>query len=133
MFGSDKYIGKGGTYALCARVVNPFHIDCKGNSWARIYVAPDNCTDYDSIFEKWNEAGLNKHGEHKGTWISLDNESIAYFAKESGYDGVVFHNIKEGGLENIRMDTTYIVFSTKQLKSPFENNGEFGDVENLFK
>ena len=31
------------------------------------------------------------------------------------------------------MDTTYIVYSTKQLKSPFENNGDFGDVENIFK
>lgn len=27
----------------------------------------------------------------------------------------------------------YIVFSTKQLKSPYENNGNFGDVDNLFK
>ena len=69
----------------------------------------------------------------KGSYFGLDNESIAYLAKLCGYDGVVFKNIREGAYGNVRMDTTYIVFSTKQLKSPYENNGNFGDVDNLFK
>lgn len=133
MFDDDDYIGKGGTYALCARVINPLYIDCKGNPWDKIYVTPQNCNAYDGLFERYCEEGLNKYGYKKGSWFTLDNETIAYFAKELGYDGVIFKNIREGAYGDVRMDATYIVFSTKQLKSPFENNGDFGDVENLFK
>ena len=133
MFTKDNYIGNGGVYPLCARVLNPLTINCHGNSWASIYVRPDSCDAYDALFDKYCELGGNKENIQKGSWFKLDNESIAYLAKQLGYDGVIFKNIREGGNENIRMDTTYIVFSTKQLKCPFENNGEFGDVENLFK
>lgn len=133
MFDKDEYMGKGGTYALCAKIVNPLHIDCKGNSWDRISVTPQNCNGYSELFKKYCEHGYNTSGWHEGSWISMDNESIAILAKQCGYDGVVFHNIREGGLGNIRMNETYIVFSTSQLKSPFENNGDFGDVEHMFR
>lgn len=133
MFTKDNYEGIGGTYSLCARVLNPFTINCHGNSWASIYVRPDGCDAYDALFDKYCELGLNKNGYGKGSWFALDNESIAYLAKQLGYDGVIFKNIREGGSENVRMNTTYIVFSTKQLKCPFENSGEFGDTENLFR
>ena len=132
MFANDGYVGKGGTYALCARVLNPLHVDCQGATWDNIYIKPE-CEAYDGLFEKYCENGMNKNHYSKGSWFSLDNETIAYFAKELGYDGVIFHNIREGALGEAFMRTTFIVFSTKQLKSPFENNGEFGDVENLFK
>jgi hypothetical protein len=131
MFHDDRYLGKGGTYALCARVLKPLYVNCHGNSWDRIYVRKDCCSDYDGIYDKYSE-----HYEarlFRGSDIPLDNETIALFAKELGYDGVVFKNIREGAYGNIMMKETYIVFSTKQLKSPFENNGEFGDIENLFK
>ena len=130
---NDGYIGKGGTYALCAKVLNPLVIDCNWNPWYSIYITPNNCEAYGALFDKYCEMGENKYGYHKGSWISLDNESIAYLAKQLGYDGVVFKNIKEGSNGNIRMNATYIVYSTKQLKSPFENNGDFGDVEHIFK
>ena len=133
MFKKDAYEGKGGVYPLCAKVVNPFYIDCNGNSWDRIYIHPENCTDYEGMFMKYNELGWNKRGEKKGSWFSLDNEAIAILAYERGYDGVIFKNIREGAYGNVRMDATYIVFSTKQLKSPFENNGQFGDVENIYR
>ena len=133
MFKKDDVIGKGGTYALCARVLNPFIIDCHWQPWYSISIRPDNCNDYDGLFKKFCEYGLNKSNYGKGSWFNLDNETIASFAKELGYDGVIFNNIREGADGEIRMKTTYIVYSTKQLKSPFENNGDFGDVENLFK
>lgn len=133
MFSKDNYFGNGGTYPLCARVLNPLTIDCHGNIWSQIYVRPDNCDAYEALFDKYCEFGGNKNGLKKGSWFELDNESIAYLAKKLGYDGVIFHNIREGADGEYRMKTTYIVYSTKQLKSPFENNGEFGDIENLFK
>ena len=133
MFKKDDFIGKGGTYALCARVLNPLIIDCHWQPWYSISIRPDNCNDYDGLFKKFCEYGLNKRNYGKGSWFNLDNETIAFFAKELGYDGVIFNNIREGADGEIGMETTYIVYSTKQLKSPFENNGDFGDVENLFK
>lgn len=133
MFEKDSYMGKGGVYPLCARVVNPFHVNCQGNAWDKIYLLHDNCTDYDGICHKFREFGWDKYnGSHYGLG-ALDNEAIAILAQELGYDGVIFHNIREGAYGNQRMDTTYIVFSTKQLKSPFENNGDFGNVENIYK
>ena len=133
MFENDNYMGKGGTYPLCARVLNPLYVDCKGNPWDRIYVTPYGCNGYNELFDKYCELGLNKTDLKKGSDFGLDNESIAYLAKLCGYDGVVFKNIREGAYGNVKMDTTYIVFSTKQLKSPYENNGNFGDVDNMFK
>lgn len=135
MFKNDRYSGKGGTYPLCARVLNPLYVDCEGNPWNRIYVTPQGCNGYNKLFDKYHELGWdkNKIGQiSKGSWLIMDNESIAYLAKLCGYDGVVFKNIREGAYGNVRMDTTYIVFSTKQLKSPYENNGNFGNVENIF-
>lgn len=132
MFKRDNYVGRGGTYPLCARVLNPLHIDCHWDTWDNIYLRPD-CEAYNEIYDKYCENGLNRSRLGRGSWIGLDNETIAYFAKELGYDGVVFHNISEGSYGEAKMDATYIVFSTKQLKSPFENNGDFGDVENMFK
>lgn len=133
MFDEDEYAGNGGTYALCARIVNPLYVNCQGRAWDSICISPQTCEAYNSIFDKYSELGWNKSGYNKGTWIRLDNESIAYIAQQLGYDGVVFKNIKEGSYGNVHMDETYIVFSTKQLKSPFENNGDFGDVEHIFK
>lgn len=133
MFKKDNYAGRGGIYPLCARVVNPLHINCNGNTWDQIYIRPDNCEAYSKMFDLWENEGLNKRHMCKNSWFALDNESIAYFAEKLGYDGVVFHNIREGAYGEAPMKETYIVFSTKQLKSPFENNGEFGDVENMFK
>lgn len=133
MFSKGNYLGNGGTYPLCARVLNPLTINCHGNIWSQIYVRPDSCDAYEALFDKYCELGGNKNDLQKGSWFELDNESIAYLAKELGYDGVIFHNIREGADGEYRMNTTYIVYSTKQLKSPFENNGEFGDIENLFK
>lgn len=123
---SDFY--KSGTYALCARVINPLVINCNWNTWDRIFIRKDSCNAYDELFNAYC-----KHKTNNNSNFVLDNESIAYLAKELGYDGVIFHNIREGGDGEYRMNTTYIVYSTKQLKSPFENNGEFGDIENLFK
>ena len=133
MFEKDGYAGRGGTYPLCARVLNPLHIDCKGRPWDNISITPQNCDAYNDLFNKYCEHGLNCNRYERGSWFSLDNESIACLAQELGYDGVVFHNIREGAYGEARMKETYIVFSTKQLKSPFENNGDFGDVENMFK
>lgn len=130
MFEKDRYEGVGGTYPLCARVLNPLHIDCHWNTWDRIYIYKD-CPEYDRIFDKYcKETGRNIE---RGSSFGLDNESIAYIAQQLGYDGVVFHNIREGAYGEARMKETYIVFSTKQLKTPFENSGEFGDIENMFK
>lgn len=133
MFKKDNYVGRGGTYALCARVLNPLHIDCHGNTWDKIYIYKDT-PEYDRLFDKYCEANPKASRTlNRGSSFGLDNESIAYFAKKLGYDGVIFHNIREGAYGEAPMKETYIVFSTKQLKSPFENSGEFGDIENLFK
>lgn len=130
MFEKDRYEGKGGTYPLCARVLNPLHVDCHWNTWDCIYIYKD-FPEYDEFLDKYCEETGKRIT--RGSSFGLDNESIAYIAKQLGYDGVVFHNIREGAYGEARMRETYIVFSTKQLKSPFENNGNFGDIENMFK
>ena len=134
MFKKDEYMGNGGTYALCARVIKPLYIECKYHSWDNIYIGRDNCNGaYDELFDMYEQLGWNERHLGKGSDFALDNESIAIIAQKLGYDGVVFEHIKEGAYGTVRMDKTYIVFSTKQLKSPFENNGQFGDVENIWK
>ena len=60
-----------------------------------------------------------------------NTESLAMYAKERGYDGVIVKNVYETDYEN-KKGTDYIVFNPNQIKSATDNNGSFSKGSDNF-
>ena len=61
----------------------------------------------------------------------MNTESIAVYAKENGYDGVIIKNVLETDYEN-KLCTDYIVFNANQIKS-VDNNGNWSNSDNIYE
>ena len=62
-----------------------------------------------------------------------NTESLAMYAKERGYDGVIVKNVYETDYEN-KKGTDYIVFNPNQIKSATDNNGNFSkESDNIYE
>lgn len=69
--------------------------------------------------------------KYKGEYHST--ESLAMYAKENGYDGVIVENVYETSYEN-KKGTDYIVFNPNQIKSATDNNGNFSkESDNMYE
>lgn len=61
----------------------------------------------------------------------MNTESIAVYAKENGYDGVIIQNVLETDYEN-KLCTDYIIFDANQVKS-VDNNGSWSSSDNIYE
>ena len=61
----------------------------------------------------------------------MNTESIAVYAKENGYDGVIIKDVLETDYEN-KLCTDYIVFNANQIKS-VDNNGNWSSSDNIYE
>lgn len=62
----------------------------------------------------------------------MNTESIAIYAQENGYDGVIIKNVLETDYEN-KLCTDYIVFNANQIKS-VDNNGIWSEnSDNIYE
>ena len=69
--------------------------------------------------------------KYKGEYYNT--ESLAMYAKERGYDGVIVKNVYETDYEN-KKGTDYIVFNPNQIKSATDNNGNFSrESDNMYE
>ena len=60
-------------------------------------------------------------------------ETIAQWAQDNGFDGAIIKNVYETDYENQLCDD-YIVFSSTQIKSAYDNNGNFSpNSENIYE
>lgn len=94
---------KGGVYKCYLNIRNPYTADFQGMHWS----------------DKVNGMDINE---------------LAQYAKDHGYDGLIAHNvIDEGGQGDVNWDenvpkkpaTTYVVFTSEQIKSATDNIGTF--------
>ena len=68
---------------------------------------------------------------YKGEYYNT--ESLAMYAKENGYDGVIVNNVYETAYED-KKGTDYIVFTPNQIKSATDNNGNFSkESDNMYE
>ena len=68
---------------------------------------------------------------YKGEYYNT--ESLAMYAKENGYDGVIVNNVYETAYED-KKGTDYIVFTPNQIKSATDNNGNFSkESDNIYE
>jgi GNAT superfamily N-acetyltransferase len=101
----------------------PLEVWCEGSDWDRLSanLAVGEDPDYpdDELFR-----ALEVPADEWDDFASSDD--IARLARKHGYDGVIFHHMKDtGGDVYNPQNTTYVAFKPTQIKSAIGNNGEF--------
>lgn len=125
-----------GNYSLFAKISNPLIIDANKSNWNEIDVKPVLNTPFgDAIKSEYGEDYFDYGTQH------LSTRDVSNYAKQSGYDGVIFKNLKDNGgrNSNVSLDTVsdvYIAFNPNNVKSAdaitYDNNGEVIQLSERF-
>lgn len=125
-----------GNYSLFAKISNPLIIDANKSNWNEIDVKPVLNTPFgDAIKSEYGEDYFDYGTKH------LSTRDVSNYAKQSGYDGVIFKNLKDNGgrNSNVSLDTVsdvYIAFNPNNVKSAdaitYDNNGEVIQLSERF-
>lgn len=109
-----------GNYSLYAKLNNPYVVECDGSYY-------NDITYYEDLPDKLKKFYPN------GLWRTGTTRDVAEYAKQAGYDGVIFKNLKDNGgrNRNVSLDTVsdvYIAFNPNNVKSAdaitYDNNGK---------
>lgn len=123
-----EYVGKG-NYSLYAKLNNPYVVECDGSYY-------NDITYYEDLpdeLKKFYPGGL---------WRIGTTREAAEYAKDNGYDSVIFKNIKDNGgrNSNVPRDTianVYVVFNPNNVKSAdpitYDDNGNVIPLSERFK
>lgn len=117
-----------GNYSLFAKIENPLIIDASKSNWNEIDVKSVLNTPFgDAIKSEYGEDYFNYGTQH------LSTREVSKYAKQAGYDGVIFKNLKDnsGRNSNVSLDTAsdvYIALNPNNVKSAdaitYDNDGE---------
>ena len=101
-------------YSTYLLMKNPYVVEGKGAAWTQIQ---DEMISKARRFGYWNWDGRYKYQ------TTFDTSQIAVWAKDNGYDGVIFKDIIDGDAskEEFRGDV-YAVFDSNQIKSTTNEN-----------
>ncbi len=121
------YVGKG-NYSLYAKMNNPLVINANKSNWNEIDVKSVINTPFgDAIKADYGEDYFDYGTQH------LSTREVSNYAKQAGYDSVIFKNLNDKGGKNseIPRDTianVYVVFNPNNVKSAdaitYDNNGK---------
>lgn len=107
---------KMGIYSVYINMRNPYIVDCDGKNW-------NDITYYEVMpkeLKRFYKNGLWRHGTTR--------EAAAY-AKNEGFDGVIFENVTDNGGNNSNVENkpvnVYVAFDSNQIKSATDNIGTF--------
>lgn len=117
-----------GNYSLYAKMNNPLVINANKSNWNEIDVKSVLNTPFgDAIKADYGEDYFDYGTQH------LSTREVSKYAKQAGYDGVIFQNLKDNGgnNNNVSLDTVsdvYIAFNPNNIKSAdaitYDNDGE---------
>lgn len=121
------YVGKG-NYSLYAKMNNPLVINANKSNWNEIDVKSVINTPFgDAIKADYGEDYFDYGTQH------LSTREVSNYAKQAGYDSVIFKNLNDKGGKNSKIprDTianVYVVFNPNNVKSAdaitYDNNGK---------
>ena len=123
-----EYVGEG-NYSLYAKLDNPYVVECDGAYYNYIKYYED----LPDELKKFYPGGL---------WRIGTTREAAEYAKDNGYDSVIFKNIKDNGGRNgnVPRDTianVYVVFNPNNVKSAdpitYDDNGNVIPLSERFK
>lgn len=125
-----------GNYSLFAKIENPLIIDAGKSNWNEIDVKSVINTPFgDAIKADYGEDYFDYGTQH------LSTREVSKYAKQAGYDGVIFQNLKDNGgnNNNVSLDTVsdvYITFNPKNVKSAdpvtYNDNGDVLSLSERF-
>lgn len=117
-----------GNYSLYAKMNNPLVINANKSNWNEIDVKSVLNTPFgDAIKADYGEDYFDYGTQH------LSTREVSKYAKQAGYDGVIFQNLKDNGgnNNNVSLDTVsdvYIAFNPYNVKSAdaitYDNDGK---------
>ena len=123
-----EYVGKG-NYSLYAKLNNPYVVECDGSYY-------NDITYYEDLpdeLKKFYPGGL---------WRTGTTRDVAEYAKDNGYDSVIFKNLKDNGGRNSNVPrgtiaNVYVVFNPNNVKSAdpitYDDNGNVIPLSERFK
>lgn len=95
-------------YSLYLNIERPLTINGEGRAWNDLPLG-----EHESDFNKWLK------GKKGNTDQVVNTRAVAEYAKDKGYDGVIYKDIMDNGGVNIGSDspsTIYAVFNSNQVK-----------------
>jgi len=126
-------------YKVYLNLTNPFVVDAKGNYWDEIEWEPEEIKDmgkYRNIINAYDKKIENEEKTTKAEdaeyYNAIDRyremedflnsygsttRGIARYAKERGYDGVIFENLIDNAEGGYNTSTVAIAFNANQIKS----------------
>ena len=99
-------------YKVYLNLTNPLVVDAKGSEWSEVKIPKEHLA-------KFNET-VYQNPDPYGYLDTAVTRDFAQYAKEQGYDGVIFKNIRDnGGFSNGSegASTVAIAFDSNQIKS----------------
>lgn len=125
-----------GNYSLFAKIENPLIIDANKSNWNEIDVKSVINTPFgDAIKADYGEDYFDYGTQN------LSTREVSNYAKQAGYDGVIFKNLKDNGgrNSNVSLDTAsdvYIAFNPNNVKSAdpvtYNDNGDVLSLSERF-
>lgn len=110
-------------YKVYLNLKNPLVVDAKGSEWSEVKIPKEHLA-------KFNET-IYQNPDPYGYLDTAVTRDFAQYAKEQGYDGVIFNNIRDnGGFSNGSegASTVAIAFESNQIKS-VANSKPTGDPD----
>lgn len=125
-----------GNYSLFAKIGNPLIIDASKSNWNEIDVKSVINTPFgDAIKADYGEDYFDYGTQY------LSTREVSNYAKQAGYDGVIFKSLKDNGgrNRNVSLDTVsdvYIAFNPNNVKSAdpvtYNDNGDVLSLSERF-
>ena len=114
-----------GNYAVYLKMEKPLTIDCQFHNWDDIPISAE-----ESYRGKFYGLALNNEYT-TGLYVYTTTDNVVEFAKENGYDGVIFENVRDNSSENpkyipaymggkgqkLGANNVYAVLESEQIKS----------------
>lgn len=119
----------GGNYSLYAKLDNPYVVECDGAYY-------NDITYYEDLPDEL------KKFYPDGLWRRGNTREAAEYAKDNGYDSVIFKNIKDNGGRNSNVPhntiaNVYVVFNPNNVKSAdpitYDENGNVIPLSGRFE
>ena len=105
---------KKGIYSVFLNLRNPVLLDAEGNPWNRL--------PYPEGMPKRTNPDF-RPGGRGSEFYEASTDTVAAWAKDNGFDGVIFSNIIDGSYDK-PLSTVYSAFRSNQIKS-VDNHGTF--------
>ena len=110
--------GTSGVYPLVMNMENPLVVHAHGKKWNRVSFENDEDFDAPGSAEDKDVVRGRIHRElfGQGSAVTTSTSDIAYAAKNAGFDGVIFRNVRDTADNTDQLGDVFLVYESNQIK-----------------